>query len=416
MVDLGRVFDKENVSQLITAIYLSALVYDDPNLCRRLATLYGVSIDTPEAARQTHSQFLINMLNTRTHGFVRLTHCTITRLGYTNYLFAEDADTVYIVFMGTSGSLDAIVDVTVKPSQLILHGHLLGHVHSGFLLRANGYSPEFMGYIHGDKRVVFAGHSLGGAIAMIKAMDVLLNPDVPQAVRDGLLVVTLGCPLLFDAMVQDHITEQALGHHFVSLFHHSDPVPLLSFNAETKLMEIRDEEIDQAEEKRRRRLLEIKRRRMSPLDAADVYPGDFKPVGRLFELDHSPANVTLIGDEVFEQMAAHVYDFADCVSKAQYHRIFFYVDLLDSILCPGCRSLELDSTLESFAVIEKKLGDIEGHASREKREMLRAGAFVSGVLARWSGSKLRRRGTKVDVEEEADADLDLRGMEKLFSM
>ncbi len=356
------------------------------------------------------------MLNTRTQGLVNITHCMITRLGFTNYLVAEDADNMYVVFMGTAGRLDAVVDLTLNPAPLVLGDIHVGHAHSGFLLRAEGYSPEFLGFLTPEKRVVFAGHSLGGSVAMIKALEVIHDGNIDQAIRDKVLCVTLGAPMQFDALVREHITRNALGHHFVVFFNTNDPVPLITFDAASKLAEMNNkEDLTEAERrKRERKITHHRRRQVDRLTIDDIDPGDYKPIGKLFELKHSPATATLVHESVFESLAGQVRDLG-AVSNSFFHRILTYVDTLDRLFCPGARDLDFVTTLQSFGVIEKKGGDIEGHSGKEKKEMLRAGALLSTVIARWSGKKLWRR--KDDRAEDDDDDHYVDdGFDKLFKV
>ncbi len=58
-MDLNRTFGKGNLSPIITASYLCAVVYDDENLVRSICDMYGVSVHAPEAAKRSASEFLV---------------------------------------------------------------------------------------------------------------------------------------------------------------------------------------------------------------------------------------------------------------------------------------------------------------------------------------------------------------------
>jgi len=96
--------------------------------------------------------------------------------------FGINKDEIYIVFEGSDGTIDWMDNFNFKQVKPVIEHGGKAKVHSGFLfqyLLANKKIIDFFennSYLNDNvKRVVVTGHSLGGAIATICALDVSLN-------------------------------------------------------------------------------------------------------------------------------------------------------------------------------------------------------------------------------------------------
>lgn len=101
-------------------------------------------------------------------------------------------DELWLVLRGTQGGADVIADLDLGPER---DGR--GHVHRGFAREAARLAPELARHVarHPDARVTLAGHSLGGALAVLLARE--LAHRTPEA------IYTFGAPRVFDACAAD---------------------------------------------------------------------------------------------------------------------------------------------------------------------------------------------------------------------
>ncbi|NOZ51646.1 MAG: lipase family protein [Gammaproteobacteria bacterium] len=77
-----------------------------------------------------------------------------------------------VAIRGTSNIENALIDID---AQLVPHNTLGIKLHRGFAAAAGRISSELIKVLHKDYSIEFTGHSLGGAIAVILAMDLSRN-------------------------------------------------------------------------------------------------------------------------------------------------------------------------------------------------------------------------------------------------
>ena len=130
-----------------------------------------------------------------------LTHCA-------RYLLAEGPGALYVAFIGTKHPRDLVADVNVAQAPLYeasaaVEGRPLPRVHRGFLTRARAI-PIVHLYQEArrrKRRLVLCGHSLGGCVAAVSALRLLLalrehpSPEAARAAR-GLTCADDALPLV----------------------------------------------------------------------------------------------------------------------------------------------------------------------------------------------------------------------------
>ena len=106
-------------------------------------------------------------------------------------------DTIYVVFRGTSDVEDVATDIKYYPEK-----YMGTKIHKGFL-KAYQYIEDAMIYdinniVKNDStvKIIFCGHSLGGAIAQIAFYTTLLTTKV-RAYNDNIFCITEGSPKVF---------------------------------------------------------------------------------------------------------------------------------------------------------------------------------------------------------------------------
>jgi len=124
------------------------------------------------------------------------------------YLVAENKESMFVVLMGTKEMRDAWTDLKVNKKEFLMEpGTVIGGgqdamaVHEGFLERADSLRVEAM-YNHArrlGRRLVLAGHSLGGSVAKICALKLLFSGCDVQSIH----CVCFGAPALADKKISD---------------------------------------------------------------------------------------------------------------------------------------------------------------------------------------------------------------------
>jgi predicted lipase len=104
-------------------------------------------------------------------------------------------NTLVVVFRGTQEPEDFLTDIDIR-KQIIGHevydGELLdAEVHTGFNKAYEAISKDIAGWIHtkSKKKIIIAGHSLGGALATLCAYDISKNMP-----NKAITCVTFGSP------------------------------------------------------------------------------------------------------------------------------------------------------------------------------------------------------------------------------
>ncbi|KAG0577129.1 hypothetical protein KC19_5G133100 [Ceratodon purpureus] len=147
-------------------------------------------------------------------------------------LVAYAGDAIFIAFKGTESLADISADLMVDS-----HSMFGGYFHRGFFNRASNFMDmraslnplEYL--IERGKRVIFCGHSLGGAVAHTVLLRFFLENDVlpnEGICPNSLISIAFGAPHICDAEIADKVNSNAnLKWRFINFVNQSDPVPLL---------------------------------------------------------------------------------------------------------------------------------------------------------------------------------------------
>jgi len=134
-------------------------------------------------------------------------------------------NTVIVAFRGTAKTEDLMADLNFPTTH-----KMNGRVHQGFYERSRKYDRVMqliIGFLRDGKEVVLTGHSLGGAVASMMALRLLLNDDgtdLDAKSYKQLLCVTFGSPLVGDKAIADSI-QKDFNRHFINYVHETDIVP-----------------------------------------------------------------------------------------------------------------------------------------------------------------------------------------------
>lgn len=122
--------------------------------------------------------------------------------------------TQYIVFRGTSGIRDLLTDIDIRRTSF--HGTL---VHRGFYTQYVSIAQLVKSNISdGVDTIICTGHSLGGALATLAAIDLA---DTGRR----LMCCTFGSPRVGDAAMATLFERRV--HTSCRVFHECDPIPMV---------------------------------------------------------------------------------------------------------------------------------------------------------------------------------------------
>jgi hypothetical protein len=171
--------------------------------------------------------------------------------GYHGFVVIEN--TLYIVHRGCSNERDWSKSLQGFRS---LSSSIPGKIHSGFFQEAQTKSWSHINNFlsSGDetirlaKRVVFCGHSKGGAVAAIQCLMFLLDVDILPQFKEQVKFVGFGTPLFCDPIVEKEVGNCKLHSKFHFFAMKGDPVPLVGalFFNQHKLYDIAKDVIAKA--------------------------------------------------------------------------------------------------------------------------------------------------------------------------
>ncbi len=123
------------------------------------------------------------------------------------YIVAETADVLYCAFLGTKSPRDILTSFNYKGNKKYLP-ELDARLHQGYVARAAVVPAEQLWRLATarGKRVVFTGHSMGGAIAHLCTLRLL--SQLPQDLHHTVRSVGFATPLLGEAAVAEAITKK----------------------------------------------------------------------------------------------------------------------------------------------------------------------------------------------------------------
>ncbi len=129
--------------------------------------------------------------------------------------------TLWIGFPGTQDRWDILVDLTAYQGLAEL-----GCIHAGFLKRSNAMPHDFFKeeFVRNKyDRMIFTGHSLGGAVAHICALKQLNNTSSQTGTQ--IYSIAFGTPFIGDNGLKDALHRRGLSDRFLTLVNEQDAVP-----------------------------------------------------------------------------------------------------------------------------------------------------------------------------------------------
>lgn len=135
----------------------------------------------------------------------------------------ETSDTLYVAFLGTKRPLDIFSSLNMKGTAEFLPG--LGDVHKGFVARAAAVPAEQLWRLAAvrGKRLVFTGHSMGGAVAKLCALKLLTQ--LPATLHHTVSAVGFATPPLGNAAVAAAVAERGWDARLKNIMLPEDWVP-----------------------------------------------------------------------------------------------------------------------------------------------------------------------------------------------
>ncbi|CAM6035907.1 unnamed protein product, partial [Sphagnum compactum] len=161
-------------------------------------------------------------------------HMSLELLGQQKFLVAYAEDAIFIAFRGTETLHDLATDLT-----MVNYPKFGGAFHAGFYKRADVFigsdQNPMKGLLSLNKRIIFCGHSLGGAVAHMVLLRYLLENNYwnldersQGQYSNSLISVAFGAPHICDVKGALNINaNKTLRWRFKTFVNQSDPVPCL---------------------------------------------------------------------------------------------------------------------------------------------------------------------------------------------
>lgn len=174
--------------------------------------------------------------NRQVHNFERF---SLSRYGKVRYFIAVrqgskgNRTEVFISFRGTDNFDEILADM----QEVSLCSDFEGKIHAGFYELAATIPVTCILQKYQNAKIVVCGHSLGGAVAKIVALHMLIqlkesktivkaNPQSPR--EDApmpLSCITFGAPYVADRGVSEYIEKYGMTNSFLNVINQNDPVP-----------------------------------------------------------------------------------------------------------------------------------------------------------------------------------------------
>eukprot|EP00058_Branchiostoma_floridae_P022551 XP_002608041.1 hypothetical protein BRAFLDRAFT_74990 [Branchiostoma floridae] len=171
------------------------------------------------------------------HDFVRV---SVSRYGPVRYLLAEtqDEEEVFVAFKGTSDFNDVMCDLSFWQEGAGQSGdshntgvggkYHKGFMHLAFLFPVNRILEEYS-----NSRIVVCGHSLGGAVAHIVALNMMVHLRSQGQPVDNVTSIAFGAPYFGNDGAQQFAEKHNLSPRLLTIVNEKDPVPYILRLAET---------------------------------------------------------------------------------------------------------------------------------------------------------------------------------------
>ncbi|KAL3696084.1 hypothetical protein R1sor_010160 [Riccia sorocarpa] len=233
---------------------------------------------------------------------------------------AENSDEVevYVAFRGVASWEDIFDDADCSQASLlgfgdIFEGEVKGKFHNGFSKHLTNNLPEVndlydyanSAAITGGKKVarlVFCGHSLGGAISHLAMLALFMTRLGPEDVPSGrYMSIGFGSPHIGDQRAAELFNSDfPVGRVLFTMVHRNDPVPFLLDNFPTKIKGATVRATPQATEAMRKLTSELRKlgtiTEMEEADSKDASNLSCIPMGHFVHSKSAPSNVTTPGN------------------------------------------------------------------------------------------------------------------------
>ena len=132
--------------------------------------------------------------------------------------------TLYVAFRGTASWEDAVADVDIKlRTKDAIPG---GKFHSGFDKRSSVLQMQHIAFCARKEEcetIVTCGHSLGGAVSSISAIDLMLH--LGKSTDLAVYNITFGSPFFANDTVRKKCQQERFEHRMIHYVGHKDIVP-----------------------------------------------------------------------------------------------------------------------------------------------------------------------------------------------
>ena len=182
----------------------------------------------PETTRFVFQQRVANLATTDWH----------TKQHY-SVASVDSGAMLAIAFMGTLSLEDMLVDADVRPVSSFLFDRFAGGVHSGAASRAAQISlapfiEALRPSVPGSKpqRLLFTGHSLGGAVAMLVVLRLVLLCALSEDEASRVRCITFGAPTVIDGRLARRLDQDSRlrsVRHVHLILRHVLPVPSIKY-------------------------------------------------------------------------------------------------------------------------------------------------------------------------------------------
>ncbi|XP_019626498.1 PREDICTED: uncharacterized protein LOC109471591 [Branchiostoma belcheri] len=171
------------------------------------------------------------------HDFERV---SVSRYGPVRYLLAEtrNREEVYVAFKGTSDFGDVMSDLSFWQEGAGQSGDshnsgVGGKYHSGFMRLAFLIPAHRILEEYSNSRIVVCGHSLGGAVAHIVALNMMVHLRSQGQPVDNVTSIAFGAPYFGNDGAQQFAEKHNLSPRLLTIVNEKDPVPYILRLAET---------------------------------------------------------------------------------------------------------------------------------------------------------------------------------------
>eukprot|EP00058_Branchiostoma_floridae_P022578 XP_002608068.1 hypothetical protein BRAFLDRAFT_75158 [Branchiostoma floridae] len=139
---------------------------------------------------------------------------------------------------GTSDFNDVMADLKLWPEAAGQSGDnhcsgVIGKYHAGFMDLAFRVPAHRILKKYSKSRIVVCGHSLGGAVAHIVAINMMMHLRSNNQPTDNVKSIAFGTPYFGNDVAQQFVEEYNLSPHLLTIINEKDPVPYILRLAET---------------------------------------------------------------------------------------------------------------------------------------------------------------------------------------